>query len=155
MKIKECITGRAEIREQLKFRNYVLGFMVLIGVLFYVLMVLDVGFISELAEKGAYIYGGIAGGYIFVGLMCIVKNNRLLKNEKLLKKYSIAVKDERNINIQRRSMSIAVIIYMWAGVITGLIIAPFNDVAASIIFYSICALLVIYCVVRFVMNKLM
>lgn len=155
MKIKECITGRAEMKDQLKFRNYVLAFLVLIGILFYVLMFFNVGIIGMIGEKAKYIYNGMAGAYIAVGIASIIKNNRILKNKELLKKYSVAVKDERNIAIQRVSMSISVCIYMWTALAAGLIIAPFNYTVASTLFYSICGLLIILCLVRFIINKVM
>ena len=154
MNIKKCITGRGEIREQIKFRNYFLIFFVILGIIYFILRVLNIG-IGAVEGEASYIYSGIAGAYILVGILSVIKNIRLLKNDELLKKYAVEVKDERNVLMQRRALSISVYIYVWAGFIAGLVIAPVNYGASCAVFYSICALLIIYSVTRYILNRIM
>ena len=75
-----------------------------------------------------------------------------MKNEDMLKSKEIALKDERNINIQKRALSCAVYAYIGIGFIVGLIILPFYYESAITIFiqFVLCWLCTVLCFVFFI-----
>ncbi|MDO4300104.1 MAG: hypothetical protein Q4D26_01795 [Clostridia bacterium] len=154
-KVIKLLTGRAELREQLIFKNRVCVVLIVMGIFFYMLKFFDAAEFNGLIGKGEYIYNGAASCFIIIGIVRILRNFRLLKNEDLLKRYEIAINDERNINIQKCALSNAVIAYTWLGFLAGLAAAPFNEAVACTILYSICSLLIIYMMFSFIFNKTM
>lgn len=154
-KVIKLLTGRAELREQLVFKNTICVVLILMGIFFYILKFFDVAAFNGLIGRGEYIYNGVASCFIIIGIVRILRNFRLLKNEDLLRRYEIGINDERNINIQRCALSNAVIAYTWLGFLAGLVAALFNEAIACTILYSICSLLIIYMIFSFIFNKTM
>ena len=154
-KIIKLLTGKGHIKEQLKFSNIICGILAFIATLVFVLIIFDIGVFGEISEKSKNIYNLIVVEYFVIFVVKILKNTRIMKNEDMLKSKEIALKDERNINNQKRALSCAVYAYIGIGFIVGLIILPFYYESAITIFYTICALLALYCIMFCIFYKTM
>lgn len=153
MKIIDCITGKSGTKKRLQLQIVIYSILMAAGIVFAVLRLS--GFIDMEDTRAMSVFDGFSSCYIIVGLVRIVKNTRIIKNEKRLKGYEIAIKDERNIAIQRRALVSAVYVSVWIGLIVGMILLFFNYTAAVTILYSICFLLISYVVFTYIFAKIM
>lgn len=149
-KLGKFLTGRAEIREQLKFKNYICGLLILFGVI-----IVGLNYFNTLPFKFDGAFDSIGAVLIVFGIARIIKNNILLKNDKNLKAYEISLNDERNINITRRALSCAVITCIYIGAVFIIVFLPTNHLVAMTISYSMCLFFVIYLMFSFIFNKIM
>ncbi|MDO5387972.1 MAG: hypothetical protein Q4F63_01940 [Clostridia bacterium] len=155
MSVKDCLTGKGNIKEQIKFKNRIYMFLIILCVLYYGGIFTGIIDFNKSSVNAVSIYNGIAGGYMIVSIVSIVRNKRMLKNEDMLRKYQIEVRDERNISIARKSLSISVFIYLWLCFIGGVAALNYNEAVANTLFYSVCGLLIVYCIVNFIMKKIL
>lgn len=69
-------------------------------------IIILVGIVAEVINiftiKNAY-FDGFASTLIVLGIVMFIKHLRIIKNERLLKKYTIARQDERNISISTKA----------------------------------------------------
>ncbi len=153
MSILKYLTGRAEIKKQLKFQNIVYIFFIIAAVIYYVLKLSGKLYIANI--QSLTILDSISACVAIISIIRIIKNIRITKNENILRNYEISLKDERSIAIQRRALSTSFTISTWIGVIIATIIAVFNPIVAITIFYSICFLLITYVIFSYIFNKIM
>lgn len=70
------------------------------------IIIILVGIVAEVINiftiKNAY-FDGFASTLIVLGIVMFIKHLRIIKNERLLKKYTIARQDERNISISTKA----------------------------------------------------
>ena len=154
-KIIKLLTGRAELREQLIFKNIVCVILILAGIIICLLKAFEIEYFKNLTKEAISILDGFVSAFIVVGLVRIIKNMRILNNESILKEYEIRISDERNICIQRRALSITAIVCIWIGFIVSVIYLPYNVAVAYTLLYSICVLLIVYLIFSFIFNRIM
>lgn len=154
-KIIKLLTGRANIREQLRFKNIICVVLILAGVAIWALKVFDIKYFNSLTGEANAILDGFVSAFIIVGVARIIKNIRILNNDSILKEYEVRINDERNISIQRRALSTTAIVCIWIGFIAGIIYLPYNVAVVYTLLYSICVLLVVYLIFSFIFNRIM
>lgn len=154
-KIFKLLTGRAELRQQLVFKNIISVIIIFAAVVLQLLRINNIGYFNALSEKPSAALDSFISVLIVICIIRIIKNIKLLKNEEALKTYEINLKDERNISIQRRALSSTVIVCVYIGCISGLLYLPYNMAIAYTLFYSICVLLIVYLIFSFIYNKIM
>lgn len=151
----ELMTGRAELKRQLKFQSLVYCFLIFIGILFCIIDVQNVSFVKNLTAEARAALEGCGSVFVIAGFIRLIKNIRILKNEESIKAYEVKIKDERNLAIQKKALSSAVFVCIWIGLIFGLIYLPYNEVVSYTILYSICVLILVYVIFTYIFNKIM
>ncbi len=151
----ELLTGRAELKRQFKFQSLIYCVLIIIGILFCIIDIQNTSFVQNLTMEARAVLEGCGSVFVIAGAIRLIKNIRILKNEEILKAYEIRIKDERNIAIQKKALSTAVIVCIWIGLVFGLIYLPYNEVVSYTILYSICVLMLVYLIFTYIFNKIM
>ena len=115
----------------------------------------NIDYIAKLEGRALVQYEILSAVFTVVGAVGILRMLKLLKNEKLLKKYITRSKDERNIMLSNKAMYIAVNISFIAALILDVYYLPINITVSNTIIYFACFILFVYTVVYFILNKIM
>ncbi len=111
-------------------------------------------FIGLLGSYDNEMLSMFGAAFCVCGIMRIVQNLRIRKNEDSIRQREIAEKDERNIMIWERARSMAFGIYViLAGAAIILLYCLKMNLAAQIIAYMICALVFIYWICYHIVRK--
>ncbi len=129
---------------------YLLG-----GIIMMLLKFTNIDYIAKLEGRALVQYETLSAVFTVIGAVGILRMLKLLKNEKLLKKYITRSKDERNIMLSNKAMSIAVNISFIAALILDVYYLPINITVSNTIIYFACFILFVYTVVYFILNKIM
>ena len=129
---------------------YLLG-----GIIMILLKFTNIDYIAKLEGRALVQYESLSAVFTVIGAVGILRMLKLLKNEKLLKKYITRSKDERNIMLSNKAMSIAVNISFIAALILDVYYLPINITVSNTIIYFACFILFVYITVYFILNKIM
>ncbi len=127
----------------------------LAGIIMILLKFTNIDYIAKLEGRALVQYESISAVFTVIGAVGILRMLKLLKNEKLLKKYITRSKDERNIMLSNKAMYIAVNISFIAALILDVYYLPINIAVSNAIIYFACFILFVYVVVYFILNKIM
>ncbi len=129
---------------------YLLG-----GIIMILLKFTNIDYIAKFEGRSLVQYESLSAVFTVIGAVGILRMLKLLKNEKLLKKYITRSKDERNIMLSNKAMYIAVNISFIAALILDVYYLPINITVSNTIIYFACFILFVYTVVYFILNKIM
>ncbi len=138
-----CITAATtneEYRKELKKKNFICIFMMILGLAVAVTVVIaekrgTVGLSSHIMG----VYCGVASGIAFGGLILLIKNLRTLANEDKLKQSRVENSDERLTEIRSKSIQVAIMVMMavcLVGALIGGIFYPFLIKALLVVLYT-------------------
>ena len=125
------------------------------GIIMILLKFTNIDYIAKLEGRSLVQYETLSAVFTVIGAVGILRVLKLLKNEKLLKKYITRSKDERNIMLSNKAMYIAVNISFIAALILDVYYLPINITVSNTIIYFACFILFVYTVVYFILNKIM
>lgn len=91
---------------------------------------------------------------MIIGIARVRNHFRITKNEETIKKCEIAETDERNISIANRAKSISFFVYVIVASLSVIVLQLLEQtVAATIISYSVCLLVLIYWISYLIISK--
>ena len=110
--------------------------------------------VTYAVKSGNEFLCSFGGALVLMGILRILKHKRLLKNGDALEKQRIAETDERNIMLAHRARSLAFSFYVFLSC-CAVIVLQFLDMGekALPLAYSVCALLILYFVCYYILNK--
>ena len=97
-------TNNEEFRKQLQAKNKALLGLILLGIISAAKMKVD--------DYMLGVYCGIGVGLICSGIVFLIRNKRLMKDEEKLKEARLQVTDERNIEIGSRALRMAAFVLL-------------------------------------------
>ena len=134
-----------DIEKKIKTRIYT-------GVLY--LIVGAAMIVTYAVKSGNEFLCSFGGALVLMGIVQILKHERLLKNGDALEKLRIAETDERNIMLSHKAKSLAFSLYIFLNCCAVIAFEFFNMEEKAIpLAYSVCALLVLYLICYCILNK--
>ena len=143
-------TNNEEFRKQLQAKNKALLGLILLGIIsaaaayymeFWGKMKVD--------DYMQGVYCGIGVGLICSGIVFLIRNKRLMKDEEKLKEARLQVTDERNIEIGSRALRMAAFVMYFAFLFGGL----YDPMISKLMSCMICLFLIVYAIAWRVLNK--
>lgn len=152
MLVENAKVGKT-VEKKIKNRIIYSVCLVVLGVVSAVLGVLGVGNLLpiEMSDYISGFYSGTGCGLIIAGIITIIRNVRILKDEKLLKEKDIFENDERNKLIGLKTWSYtgyAMFLILYVGLLVGGFIGEtvLNTILVIIGIYALCLFLAgLYC----------
>lgn len=135
-----------EYKQRLKIRLYTSVIYTIIGIILIVLSAL-----GPLQNEILSSFGAVCS---VLGAVKIVRYFRITKNENLLRACETAETDERNIMIMTKARSISFTAFMLLAAISVIVLLLLNQqLAAEIIAFTNCGLLITYRICYFILSK--
>ena len=149
-------TSNEEYRKQIERKNkYMWGIIILGIITATVAYYFEATGRMQVDDYMLGVYCGIGVGLFAAGVVLLIRNRRLLKDDVKLKAARLQATDERNIEIASRSLKIAamvLLIAMYAVFLIGGLLSPVLSKAMSLL---ICLFLVVYCIAWKVLDQRM
>lgn len=135
-----------DFMKKLKTRLYVAISYIVIGA-----VMIAVSFITKTTNEFVSSFGF---ALLVIGIVRIRNHFIITKNDETIKKQQIAETDERNISIANKAKSLSFRLYVFAASIA-VIVLQFLEMSelASIIGFTVCALILIYWISYFIIRK--
>ncbi len=135
-----------DFRKKLKTRLYVAISYIVIGA-----VMIAASFLTKTTNEFVSSFGF---ALLVIGIVRIRNHFIITKNDETIKKQEIAETDERNISIANRAKSLSFMVYVFASSIF-VIVLQFLEMnqLATIIGFTVCALLIIYWISYFIIRK--
>lgn len=136
-------TTDKDYKEVLKKRIYLFSIMIILGITTLVFtFIFSTGSHAYLSSFLSGVYSGIGSASTILGIIFIIKTQKTLKNEKILKEKRLEEQDERNQMITQKAMySSAIILAIIAYI--GLMISGIFNMA---VFWTLWSVLIIFMV---------
>ena len=110
--------------------------------------------VTYAVKSGNEFLCSFGGALVLMGIVQILKHKRLLKNGDALEKRRIAETDERNIMLSHKAKSLAFSLYIFLSGCAVIVLQFLNmEEKALPLAYSVCALLILYFVCYYILNK--
>ena len=135
------VTNNEEFRKQLQAKNKCLLGLILLGI------------ISAAAAYLLGVYCGIGVGLICSGIVFLIRNKRLMKDEEKLKEARLQVTDERNIEIGSRALRMAAFVLLIVMYFAFLFGGLYDPMISKLMSSMICLFLIVYAIAWRVLNK--
>lgn len=147
-------TNNEEFRKQLQAKNKALLGLILLGIIsaaaayymeFWGKMKVD--------DYMLGVYCGIGVGLICSGIVFLIRNKRLMKDEEKLKEARLQVTDERNIEIESRALRMAAFVLLIVMYFAFLFGGLYDPMISKLMSCMICLFLIVYAIAWRVLNK--
>lgn len=149
----ECSTNE-EYKKYIKRRiAYFIGIIILGAITLAVTFLGDRFFNVSISEKMIGVYTGFGSGLISIGIILLIKNILLLKNEEKLRKSRISNTDERNKEISIKATRVALVVMLVAMYLVGLIGGLWYPVLIEVLLTVISVFLLAYLVAYKVISR--
>ena len=99
------------------------------------------------------VYCGIGVGLICSGIVFLIRNKRLMKDEGKLKEARLQVTDERNIEIGSRALRMAAFVLLIVMYLAFLFGGLYDPMISKLMSCMICLFLIVYAIAWRVLNK--
>lgn len=99
------------------------------------------------------VYCGIGVGFICSGIVFLIRNKRLMKDEEKLKEARLQVTDERNIEIGSRALRMAAFVLLIVMYFAFLFGGLYDPMISKLMSCMICLFLIVYAIAWRVLNK--
>ena len=99
------------------------------------------------------VYCGIGVGLICSGIIFLIRNKRLMKDEGKLKEARLQVTDERNIEIGSRALRMAAFVLLIVMYLAFLFGGLYDPMISKLMSCMICVFLIVYAIAWRVLNK--
>ena len=99
------------------------------------------------------VYCGIGVGLICSGIVFLIRNKRLMKDEEKLKEARLQVTDERNIEIGSRALRMAAFVLLIVMYFAFLFGGLYDPMISKLMSCMICLFLIVYAIAWRVLNK--
>ena len=148
------VTNNEEFRKQLQAKNKCLLGLILLGIIsaaaayymeFWGKMKVD--------DYMLGVYCGIGVGLICSGIVFLIRNKRLMKDEEKLKEARLQVTDERNIEIGSRALRMAAFVLLIVMYFAFLFGGLYDPMISKLMSCMICLFLIVYAIAWRVLNK--
>lgn len=148
------VTNNEEFRKQLQAKNKALLGLILLGVIsaaaayymeFWGKMKVD--------DYMLGVYCGIGVGLICSGIVFLIRNKRLMKDEEKLKEARLQVTDERYIEIGSRALRMAAFVLLIVMYFAFLFGGLYDPMISKLMSCMICLFLIVYAIAWRVLNK--
>lgn len=127
------VASDEEYRKYVRRRSFVFGGMVVIGAITAAIaLAAEFLWTVEVSELMLGVYTGVGTGLILAGIILLIKNGMLLKNDKKLRQERIANSDERNIQISTMATKAALAVLLTGMYFTVLIGGLWDPVLTKI-----------------------
>lgn len=148
------VTSNEEYRKYVKKRIKVLSLLIVLGVLTMgVVFMAETIWNMELESYTLGLYSGFASGLIAAGIVLILKNRKLLKEEEKLRQARIAASDERNQQISTQASKIAIAILLIAMYLIMLIGGFWYPILTKMMAFLVALYVFAYCVAYKIVSK--
>ena len=148
------VTSNEEYRKYVKKRIKVSSLLIVFGVLTMgVVFMVETIWNMELVSYTLGLYSGFASGLIAGGIVLILKNRKLLKEEDKLRQARIAASDERNQQISTQASKIAIAILLTGMYLVMLIGGMWYPILTKMIAFLIVLFVFAYCVAYRIVSK--
>ena len=147
-------TNNEEFRKQLQAKNKALLGLILLGIIsaaaayymeFWGKMKVD--------DYMQGVYCGIGVGLICSGIVFLIRNKRLMKDEEKLKEARLQVTDERNIEIGSRALRMEAFVLLIVMYFAFLFGGLYDPMISKLMSCMICLFLIVYAIAWRVLNK--
>lgn len=147
-------TNNEEFRKQLQAKNKALLGLILLGIIsaaaayymeFWGKMKVD--------DYMQGVYCGIGVGLICSGIVFLIRNKRLMKDEEKLKEARLQVTDEGNIEIGSRALRMAAFVLLIVMYFAFLFGGLYDPMISKLMSCMICLFLIVYAIAWRVLNK--
>ena len=136
------VTNNEEFRKQLQAKNKCLLGLILLGVIS-----------AAAADYMLGVYCGIGVGLICSGIIFLIRNKRLMKDEGKLKEARLQVTDERNIEIGSCALRMAAFVLLIVMYLAFLFGGLYDPMISKLMSCMICVFLIVYAIAWRVLNK--
>ena len=148
------VTSNVENRKYVKKRIIVSSLLIVFGVVTMgVVFMVETIWNMELESYTLGLYSGFASGLIAGGIVLILKNRKLLKEEDKLRQARIAASDERNQQISTQASKIAIAILLTGMYLVMLIGGMWYPILTKMIAFLIVLFVFAYCVAYRIVSK--
>ena len=135
-----------DFRKKLRTRLYLAISYIVIGA-----VMIAASFITKTTNEFVSSFGF---ALLLIGLVRIRNYFIITKNDETIKKQEIAETDERNISIANRAKSLSFTLYVFAASIAVIVLQILEmGELASVIGFTVCALIIIYWISYFIIRK--
>ncbi|MBP3390209.1 MAG: hypothetical protein J6L58_00770 [Clostridia bacterium] len=135
-----------DFRKKLRTRLYLAISYIVIGA-----VMIAASFITKTTNEFVSSFGF---ALLLIGIVRIRNHFIITKNDETIKKQEIAETDERNISIANRAKSLSFTLYVFAASITVIVLQILEmGELASVIGFTVCALIIIYWISYFIIRK--
>ena len=148
------VTNNEEFRKQLQAKNKCLLGLILLGIIsaataYY----MEFSGKMKVDDYMLGIYCGIGVGLICSGIVFLIRNKRLMKDEEKLKEARLQVTDERNIEIGSRALRMAAFVLLIVMYFAFLFGGLYDPMISKLMSCMICLFLIVYAIAWRVLNK--
>ena len=149
----DCKTNE-EYKGVIKERIVLFIGIVILGLITLVITLFGDRYLNlKISEKMISTYSGFGTGLTVVGVVLLIKNIRILKNEEKIRKARISNTDERNKEISLKSSKIAVGFMLATMYLVGLIGGIWYPAITQVLFNIICLYLIVYLIAYKVISR--
>lgn len=132
--------------KKLKVRLYTYITIIVLGLLLTILH------LTNILHQGYFSSLGFA--FIMVGIVRIIRHQRILSNEEAVKKQKIIETDERNLLLCTQARSYTLIISVYISLIAVIVLQILDKALISyIICYAICGVTLIYLIIYYILKR--
>lgn len=147
-------TNNEEFRKQLQAKNKCLLGLILLGIIsaaaaYY----MEFSGKMKVDDYMLGVYCGIGVGLICSGIVFLIRNKRLMKDEGKLKEARLQVTDERNIEIGSRALKMAAFVLLIVMYFAFLFGGLYDPMISKLMSCMICLFLIVYAIAWRVLNK--
>ena len=143
-------TNNEEFRKQLQAKNKCLLGLILLGIAAYYM---EFSGKMKVDDYMLGVYCGIGVGLICSGIVFLIRNKRLMKDEEKLKEARLQVTDERNIEIGSRALRMAAFVLLIVMYFAFLFGGLYDPMISKLMSCMICLFLIVYAIAWRVLNK--
>ncbi|WP_294167090.1 hypothetical protein [uncultured Clostridium sp.] len=149
----DCKTNE-EYKGVIKERIVLFIGIVILGLITLVITLFGDRYLNlKISEKMISTYSGFGTGLTVVGVVLLIKNIRILKNEEKIRKARISNTDERNKEISLKSSKIALGFMLATMYLVGLIGGIWYPAITQVLFNIICLYLIVYLIAYKVISR--
>ena len=149
----DCKTNE-EYKGVIKERIVLFIGIVILGLITLVITLFGDRYLNlKISEKMISTYSGFGTGLTVVGVVLLIKNIRILKNEEKIRKARISNTDERNKEISLKSSKIALGFMLATMYLVGLIGGVWYPAITQVLFNIICLYLIVYLIAYKVISR--
>lgn len=147
-------TNNEEFRKQLQAKNKALLGLILLGIIsaaaaYY----MEFSGKMKVDDYMLGVYCGIGVGLICSGIVFLIRNKRLMKDEGKLKEARLQVTDERNIEIGSRALRMEAFVLLIVMYLAFLFGGLYDPMISKLMSCMICLFLIVYAIAWRVLNK--
>ena len=142
-------TNNEEFRKQLQAKNKALLGIISAAAAYY----MEFSGKMKVDDYMLGVYCGIGVGLICSGIVFLIRNKRLMKDEGKLKEARLQVTDERNIEIGSRALRMAAFVLLIVMYLAFLFGGLYDPMISKLMSCMICLFLIVYAIAWRVLNK--